>query len=243
MLSTAASAQTTGKGKQLVGDRFQRIELDKNDPEVQAIERSRPLGLFQGPVSHGDSRFLVDVDPIKMATAARKPSSRPTNRDRSAFRSKTISYNNSGPQATEFVIEYPSLNALLRCYWAYDQDLARRLAIADAKAREAALERNARHEVGSVQRLGAASSGNESKPARPSQLLISGDPEMGTLIRARRQFKKAGRPCQIEVVCASQASNRETFAKRMRLVQRERKACVTRAKELAAATRIIRTGE
>ncbi len=243
MLSHTASAQATGEGKQLVGDRFQRIELDRNDPEVQAIERSRPLGLFQGPVSHGDSRFLVDLDPSKVATAAREPSVRPLDRDRSASRSKTISYNNSGPQATELVIEYPSLNALLRCYWAYDRDLARRLATADAKAREAALERKARHDVGSVQRLGAASSGNESKPARLSQLLLSGDPEMGTLIRVRRQFKKAGRPCQIEVVCASQVSNRETFAKRMRLVRRERKACVARAKELAAATRIVRTGD
>ena len=243
LLPASASAQTSGKGKQLVGDRFERIALDKNDPEVVAIERSRPLGLFQSHTLHADTRFLVDLDPTKATAAAPMPLTGQPGGNRSANSRKIVSYDKDGAQATELGVEYPSLQAQLRCYWSYNRTLADLLAVADAKAREAALESKARRRAGVAQSPGHAWPGSGRNPSTRSQLLVSGDPEMGTLIRARRQFKKAGRPCQVEVLCVSRARNDDSFAERIRLFRRERNACKARADELAAAMRIIRTGE
>ncbi|MEM6495947.1 MAG: hypothetical protein AAF709_04380, partial [Pseudomonadota bacterium] len=243
LIFTAANAQTSGKGKQLVGDQFQRIELDRNDPEVQAIEKHRPLGLFQSNVFHRDNRFLVDLDRKKLPAAVSDSFAQWPNGDRAAASRKRVSYNRGGAGATEFVIEYPALNAQLRCYWSYNRRLADLLVVADAKAREAKLERDARRRARTGQRPGGASPDREDENSSRSQLLISGDREMGTLIRVRRQFKKAGRPCQIDVVCASHVSRNAAFAKRIRLFQKERKACLARADQLADAMRIVRTGK
>ena len=50
-----------------------------------------------------------------------------------------INYDQPGKRATGFVVDYPSLNAQLRCYWTYDQRLAEAISELKAKPREAEL--------------------------------------------------------------------------------------------------------
>jgi len=243
LTNASANAQTSGAGKNLDDTRFKRIELKRDDREVRSAAGLRVRVNKRLRSIAGDRRFLVDIDPTRLSRqvrnlAARTSRARPTARD-----GKKVSYDRPGGEATEFVSEYPSLNAQLRCYWSYDRKLIRLLAAAEAKAREAALDREIEIRDEPTPTSGGAHPEGDRRLAQKAQLIPSGDPEMGDLIRVRRQFKKGGRPCQLEVLCQSQLNSRKKQSKHIGIIQRERSACEEKADQLADAMIIVRTGE
>ena len=189
-----------------------------------------------------DDRFLVDIDPAKLKTNKRDLGQQRLHQRNIPRAAKRTVYDKSGRKATEFVTEYPARGAQLRCYWSYDQRLARRLAMAEARAREDALDSEARYPAGAQAQFGSAFSDDDIVLMERSFLIPSGDPEFGATLRVRRQFKKAGRPCQLDVLCASAADKEENLSKRIGIIERERRDCENKADELVGAMTIVRIG-
>lgn len=245
--NTSATAQTLVKGPSAAEPRFKRIELrmdhrDVRDAVLRQLKRSGRKRL-KGQDTRTDARFLVDIDPAKLSATKLHQVPQRRHPKSASHRAKSTVYDRPGGQATEFVTEYPARNAQLRCYWAYDQKLARLLAMAEARAREDALEREARNPAGALQQVGSAFSDDDINLMERSFAIPSGDPEFGASFMVRRQFKKAGRPCQLDVLCVSSADAEANLSKRIGIIQRERKDCQKRADDLVGAMTIIRIGQ
>ncbi len=243
MLAAAPTfAQTQRGSKVLTAERIKIIELRRDDPEVMAATRREASSASYLLSAAGDDRFLVDIDPARMnranvtSTGQRKSSLFATDGG------KRIAYDKPGQDATEFVVEYPSFNAQLRCYWAYDQRLVRQLAAAEAKAREQALHSATKGtlKVNPETDTPITEDAQVSSPEPRSLPLFA--PEGGNLIRVRRQFKKGGRPCQLEVICQSLSHPRWKAFWGQGRTHKKHNACEARAKALVDAMVVVRAG-
>ena len=250
IMATEVSPQTRPAGGLVTEERFKTIRLNNSDPEVQEARRrqlTNPI-LSQGasrmrfgPLK-SDNRFLVDLDDRGLSIVARHYGARVGKSAELIRRSKQISYDQPGNRATAFVVNYPLLNAQLRCYWVYDHGMAKAVSELRAKAREVQLD-------GSVSASASEKSGQNLKiapkvlpPADSWPAFSEEDPGLGQLLRVRRQFKKGGRPCQLEVICFAKFSSEQTFAERFHSMRRVRSVCKARADALANALIVVRTG-
>ena len=249
-MTMRVAPQTRSAGGLLLEERFKRIELDENDPEVQEA-RLRKLAepVFGRSSSRvgfsplkSDNRFLVDLDERKLSMVALHygASSKSVMQQVSKF--KQINFDQPGKRATGFVVDYPSLNAQLRCYWAYDQRLAEAISELMAKAREAELESRASGQTSEKhgQKLDVSRQVSPSANSRP--VFSEGNPKLGQLLHVRHQFKKGGRPCQLEVICFVKDDSEQGFAERFHSMQRVRRVCRARADVLVSALVVVRAG-
>src|SRR5262245_16583508 len=190
------------------------IPLDENAPDVKALRKKTGIThpyaeyskrSFSPKASAKDKFFLAAIDLSKVDfTGLRRSLDLPDNPAR-AFAPNLLArtvYGDSDTQPTWFQTTYQFLNATLHCHWVYDARASALLAAQQAKIDEAKLERARRR-----QELGL--------PPEPEARTEKG-PSIDSetrLIEKERQFKIAGRPCQLIVVCRQEDDPRcsDTF--------------------------------
>jgi hypothetical protein len=179
------------------------IPLDETAPDVRALRGGEILApavtqRMQRSARGGASGpFLAAIDPTRLGRA-NLAGAQAAVRSRSmdeipAEASENTTYGPNGRAPTRFRTKYPSLNASLSCYWAYDANLAQRVTAEAAKGDEARLEEQSRRA-----RLGKA---DEPLPAAASNAPQERELDQ---TEVEREFQVAGRPCRLRVTCASE---------------------------------------
>jgi len=191
------------------------IPLDKSAPDVKAI---RERGFAARPFAEVTSRSLsasarpedknflagIDLSKVDLGNVSRSvdlPRNLAADVAPDILASTTYGTGEDAP--TFFETTYEALNATLTCHWAYDANISALFAAEKLKSEEEELERAFRRNQLGLPEDEELRSAQGIKPGAPEPP----DPERDFVVK-ERQFKVAGRPCLLTVVCKNEADPR-----------------------------------
>jgi hypothetical protein len=187
------------------GEGYATIPIDEQDRDVRLLRSRQTTSRtfervtrrsFARAANRDEQRFLVGIDfsrlPSRVISRARRArtSAGTLAQDNAETLETKTEYSNHS-----FTTTYDQFDASLTCYWKYNIRKSKMIAALTAKAAEERLERRAR-----AKRLGRTL---PEEPANRSLRALNTVPqatEHGLILKSR-EFKKAGRPCIIEIVC------------------------------------------